>query len=133
MGRHWNNVLGLCVAGSLVAITGSAYAADIDSDDASGACHVTGTMSVHDDETNYSVIVSDLTGEGSDCYARVVIERIGRSDSELRSFKTTGENDTVTFHGTRLRSQTTGATLFACVDRGEEGDECTEIYHVDEN
>lgn len=133
MGPHWNNVYSVIVAGGLVALSGSARAADIDADDASSSCHLTGSLSVHDDETNYSVIVSDLTGEGDDCYARLVILRDGRSDAEVRSFKTDGENDTVSFHGTRVRAQTTGATLYACVDHGLEGDDCTEVYHVEEN
>jgi len=132
MTRNWKNVLGLTVAGSLFAVTGSARAADIESDDESGACHLSGSLSVHDDETHWSAIVSDLLGEGNDCYARLVIQRNERSDSELRSFKTNAESDNVAWDGTRKRAQTTGATLYVCVDRGVEGDDCTEVYHVDE-
>jgi hypothetical protein len=38
-----------------------------------------------------------------------------------------------TIEGSRTRAQTTGATLYACIDRGADGDDCTEVGHVDEN
>jgi hypothetical protein len=133
MTRHWSNVLGLTIAAGIGALTGTAFAADIDADDISGACHLSGTMSVHDDETRWSVSVSDLRGEGYGCYARVVIERSARSDSEVRSFKTHGDTQNIAFNGSRRRTQTTAATLYLCVDGGEEGDDCTEVLHAEEN
>jgi hypothetical protein len=133
MTRHWHKVLGLTAASSFIAITGTALASDIDIDDASSSCHVAGNMAVHDDKTSWSLVVSDLTGEGNDCYARIVIHRSTRADSEVRSFQTHGQDDGVAFDGTRLRTETTGATLYACVDRGADGDDCTEVDHVEEN
>jgi hypothetical protein len=120
-------------ASSLMVFAGNARAMDIDSDDDNGACHLTGSMAVHDDETSWTIGISDLTGEGDDCYARIVIQRVGRADTEVRSFKTHGQGEDTSFTGRRTRAQTTGATLYACIDRGAEGDDCTEVGHLDES
>jgi hypothetical protein len=122
----------LTVISVVTGLAGPASAVVISGEDSSGACHVSGFLTVHDDRTQWSLKVTDIKGEGYGAYAKIVVEREGRSDTELHSSKTDDEGDTIAFNGTRKYAGTKSAKLYACVD-DRNSDHCSLVEHVKEN
>lgn len=123
----------VCLIAGLTGAANIASAVLLSGDDKTGAGHVSGYLTVHDDETKWSLKVTDLEGEGESAYAKIVIERDNHSDTEIRSSKTDGEGDVVNFTGERNLSRTSAAKVYACVDRDLKSDVCTLIETVDEH
>lgn len=121
------------VLSGLLAIAGTASAVVISGEDKTNGCHVSGFVTVHDDETHWSLKITDIEGEGYGAYAKIVIDRDNHSDNEIKSSKTDSEGDIVSFSGTKHYARSRGAKVYACVDRDRRSDTCTLIEHVDEN
>jgi hypothetical protein len=97
-----------------------------------GASCVQGSMTVHRDNTRWSLTVLDNKADGHCAYAKVVIDRSLLPDPSFRSGNACPKGNTFSFPGNRSYSRTRGAWIYSCIDISNAPDQCSRILYVPE-
>jgi hypothetical protein len=120
--------VGIATLGVIV-LTKLVYASGVDRCGGNVGSCAEGGVSVYKDVTDWSLTVLDYMKDGNCAYAKMIIDRNNRSDTEIRSPNACGQGNTTSFNGNVQYSGTRGARLEVCIDKNNLPDQCTKIHY----